>query len=92
MDEFDAYIRMAEDEWQADPAQVIVIGDIEENPLKFVLTLRAALRRNKVNAEVRKVRGQPAVQLWQHIEDAPAPAKPRRPRKARVAEPELVPA
>jgi hypothetical protein len=60
MDKFDEYARaLAENTEQA-----VVYEDIEEEPQKFVLSLRGAFKRAGVDATVRKMRGRNEVRAW----------------------------
>ncbi len=60
MNEFDEYVRVLLD----NPGEAAVYEDIEENPQKFVLSLRGAFKRSGVDAVVRKMRGRNEVRAW----------------------------
>src|SRR5438270_8368298 len=60
MNEFDEYVRVLLD----NPGEAAVYEDIEENPQKFVLSLRGAFKRGGVDAVVRKMRGRNEVRAW----------------------------
>jgi hypothetical protein len=60
MNEFDTYSRaLAEN-----PGEAAVYEDIEENPQKFVLSLRGAFKRAGMEVTVRKMRGRNEVRAW----------------------------
>jgi len=71
MDLFDGYTRPLIE----NPEEAVVYEDLDENPQKFVLSLRGAFKRAGVNASVRKMRGRDEVRAW--IEEKPA-AAPKR--------------
>src|SRR5579863_4530461 len=60
MNEFDGYARALVD----NPGEAAVYEDIEENPQKFVLSLRGAFKRAGMDVVVRKMRGRNEVRAW----------------------------
>ena len=87
MNQFDEYARAVLE----NPDQAAVFEEIEEEPQKFVLSLRGALHRAGVYATVRKMRGRDEVRVW--LSDRPPTRAPRgnagaaakRPTKAAAA-------
>jgi len=75
MDLFDGYARHLLD----NPEEAVVYEELDENPQKFVLSLRGAFKRAGVSASVRKMRGRDEVRAW--MEEKPAPAAKRPARK-----------
>src|SRR5438552_3386775 len=97
MAEFAEYVELAQQEWAFDPTRVVVFGEVPDPAIKFIVTLRAALKRAGIQADMRKVRSKPELHVWQVLaEEAPVVVKQsRQPRKAKPAEEterELVPA
>lgn len=80
MDQFDGYTQVLLD----NPEQAAIYEEIEENPQKFVLSLRGAFKRAGLNVSVRKMRAKDEVRAWVTEESAEAPAASRqgRARKA----------
>ena len=60
MNEFDRYAGVLAD----NPGEAAVYEDIEENPQKFVLSLRGAFKRSGMDVTVRKMRGRNEVRAW----------------------------
>jgi len=73
MNEFDGYARALVD----NPAEAAVYEDIEENPQKFVLSLRGAFKRAGMEVVVRKMRGRNEVRAWMDERKAQASATGR---------------
>ncbi len=69
MDEFDAYARALVE----NPGEAAVFEGLEEEPQRFVNSLRAAFTRAGVTAMVRKMRSRDEVRAWV-VEPAPAQA------------------
>src|SRR5438105_13085248 len=61
MNEFDTYVL----ELKNNPDEAVVFEEIEENPQKFVLSLRGAFKRAGMDTVVvRKMRGRGEVRAW----------------------------
>jgi hypothetical protein len=60
MNEFDRYAGALIE----NPGEAAVYEDIEENPQKFVLSLRGAFKRAGMDVTVRKMRGRNEVRAW----------------------------
>jgi cell division septation protein DedD len=60
MNQFDEYARALAES----PGEAVVYEDIEENPQKFVLSLRGAFKRAGMDVVVRKMRGRNEVRAW----------------------------
>jgi hypothetical protein len=79
MNAFDDYARtLIENQGEA-----VVYEDIEENPQKFVLSLRGAYKRAGMNVVVRKLRGRNEVRAWIDERSAPVKAVKGRARGSR---------
>jgi hypothetical protein len=76
MDQFDEYARALLDA----PDEAVVYEEIDEEPQKFVLSLRGAFKRAGKDVVVRKMRGRDEVRAWVAPARAPEPATaaPRR--------------
>lgn len=61
MNQFDEYVRVLLD----NPDQAVVYEELDEDPMKFVITLRGAFRRaGYPSAMVRKLRARDEVRAW----------------------------
>jgi len=60
MTQFDEYAQLLLD----NPAEAVVYEELEENPQKFVLSLRGAFKRAGAPVVVRKMRGRDEVRVW----------------------------
>lgn len=60
MQQFDEYARTVVEH----PEEAAVFEELGEEPQKFVLSLRGALKRAGVEAVVRKMRGRDEVRVW----------------------------
>jgi hypothetical protein len=60
MNEFDSYSKALVE----NPGEAAVFEGIEENPQKFVLSLRGAFKRAGMDVMVRKMRGRNEVRAW----------------------------
>jgi hypothetical protein len=80
MDEFDLYVLpLIESSDQA-----VVYEEINEEPQRFVLSLRGAFKRAGLDVSVRKMRGRDEVRAWMN-EPKPPPVKATTKRRARKA-------
>jgi hypothetical protein len=79
MTQFDDYVRPLVET----PEDAVVYEEIEEDPQKFVLSLRGAFKRAGVAAIVRKMRGRNEVRAW----IGEPVARPARPVKKPAAAP-----
>jgi hypothetical protein len=89
MNQFDEYVRVLLD----NPDQAVVYEELDEDPLKFVITLRGAFRRaGYPNAMVRKMRARDEVRAWlaDPGDEAPASA-PRSDEQEGVVQPPAEP-
>jgi hypothetical protein len=76
MNQFDEYVRVLLDNQD----QAVVYEELDEDPLKFVITLRGAFRRaGYPNAVVRKMRQRDEVRAWLPDPGDEAPASAPRP-------------
>jgi hypothetical protein len=60
MGEFDAYVQAVADSAEG----AAIFSDLDEDPKKFVISLRSAFKRNGVDAVVRKMRDKDEVRAW----------------------------
>ena|SRR5215471_15072276 len=77
MQQFDEYASTVVEH----PEEAAVFEELGEEPQKFVLSLRGALKRAGVDAVVRKMRGRDEVRVWlaePRTEAAAAPSHGRR--------------
>jgi hypothetical protein len=79
MAQFDDYVRPLLES----PEEAVVYEEIEDDPQKFVLSLRGAFARAGVSAIVRKMRGRNEVRAWV----GEPVARPARPGKKLTATP-----
>ncbi len=77
MDQFSEYARLVRES----PDEAVVFEELDEEPQRFVLSLRGALRRAGVQAVVRKLRGRDEVRVW--LADALTPRVEEPVQKAR---------
>ncbi len=79
MNQFDEYVRVLLDNQD----HAVVYEELDEDPLKFVITLRGAFRRaGYPNAVVRKMRARDEVRAWLPDPGDEAPASPALPATA----------
>jgi hypothetical protein len=83
MNQFDDYARVLLD----NPGEAVIYEELDEEPQKFVLSLRGAFHRAGAPAVVRKMRGRNEVRAWLDDEAARrrTPAKNGRSGQGRAA-------
>jgi|SRR5579859_868405 len=82
MSQFDEYVRVLLDNQD----QAVVYEELDEDPMKFVITLRGAFRRaGHPEVMVRKMRARDEVRAWIPDPGDEAPASPAEPAPAAVA-------
>jgi hypothetical protein len=86
MDQFDTYAQPLVE----NPDEAVVYEGIDEDPQKFVLSLRGAFKRAGVSVIVRKMRGRDEVRAWTG-ETVKRSTRPSTAPAAAAAEPTLPP-